>query len=76
MNPMFPISVIASTAVVVPVWGAAVAPGVGDATAAALSLVGTLLGLAILEHWFLVLPLPSESLWSWGLRSRNAHKTT
>ena len=26
--------------------------------------------LAVLEHWFLVLPLPSEALWSWGLRSR------
>jgi hypothetical protein len=38
--------------------------------AVGLTFIGTLLTLAILEHWFLVLPLPSEVLWSWGLRSR------
>jgi hypothetical protein len=27
------------------------------------------MGLAILEHWFLVLPLPSEKLWKWGFKS-------
>ena len=37
---------------------------------AAGTFVGTLLTLAILEHWFLVLPLPADALWSWGLRSR------
>ena len=26
--------------------------------------------LAILEHWFLVLPMPAGKLWSWGLASR------
>jgi len=24
----------------------------------------------LIEHWFLVVPLPSASLWSWGLWSR------
>ena len=33
-------------------------------------MTGTLLTLAILEHWFMVLPLPSDALWKWGLRSR------
>jgi putative photosynthetic complex assembly protein 2 len=33
-----------------------------------LSLVGSLLALAVLEHWFLVLPLPSENLWKWAVR--------
>jgi len=28
--------------------------------------------LAILEHLFLVLPVPLEGLWRWGLRSRSA----
>jgi hypothetical protein len=28
--------------------------------------------LAIAEHWFLMLPLPVEGLWSWSLRSRGA----
>jgi hypothetical protein len=27
------------------------------------------MALAVLEHWFMVLPLPSEALWRWwGLR--------
>ena len=39
---------------------------------AAGTFAGTLLALAILEHWFMVLPLPANALWSWGLRSRDA----
>ena len=35
-----------------------------------LTFAGTLLSLAILEHWFLILPLPSERLWQWGMHSR------
>ena len=27
--------------------------------------------LAILEHWFLVLPLPAAALWRWSLRLRD-----
>ncbi len=33
------------------------------------TLLSVLMGLAILEHWFLVLPLPSEKLWKWGFKS-------
>jgi hypothetical protein len=28
------------------------------------------MALAVVEHWFMVLPLPVELLWSWGMRSR------
>ena len=35
-------------------------------------LVVALLALAILEHWFLVVPLPSLVLFRWGLASRAA----
>ena len=28
------------------------------------------MALAILEQWMLILPLPAESLWKWGMRSR------
>lgn len=34
----------------------------------ALTLVVTLLGLAIVEHWFLVLPIPDAALWRWALK--------
>lgn len=34
----------------------------------AMTLVATMLGLAIVEHWFLVLPLPDAALWRWALK--------
>ncbi len=44
-----------------------------DATAAqtvGLILVGSMLAMAILEHFLLVLPLPSTALWRWAMRNR------
>jgi putative photosynthetic complex assembly protein 2 len=72
MNALFPISVVASSWLAVLVWQAAAAQGVSDFEATALTFSGTLLSLAILEHWFMVLPLPTQALWNWGLRSRTA----
>lgn len=69
-NALFPVSVLASTALAVPLALAAGAPGASAAEAAGLSLVCALLGLAILEHWLLMLPLPSENLWRWATGSR------
>jgi putative photosynthetic complex assembly protein 2 len=70
MNALFPVSVLASSWLAVLVWQAAGAQGVGAFEATMLTFSGALLSLAILEHWFMVLPLPSQALWSWGLRSR------
>jgi putative photosynthetic complex assembly protein 2 len=72
MNWLFPVSVAVATMVVIPVWRAAFAPAASAFEVASFALIGSLLGLAILEHWFLVLPLPSEALWKWGLRSRDS----
>jgi putative photosynthetic complex assembly protein 2 len=72
MNLLFPFSVVAGTAVAWLIWEAAVASGVTRYEATSLTFVATLLSLALLEHWLLVLPLPSQALWNWGLRSRNA----
>jgi G3E family GTPase len=33
-----------------------------------------MMALAILEHWFLVIPLPAGKLWQWGLASRKPSK--
>ena len=30
----------------------------------------TLLTLAVIEHWFLVLPVPAEAMWNWALGGR------
>ncbi|MBC7781544.1 MAG: DUF3623 domain-containing protein [Proteobacteria bacterium] len=70
INLLFPVVVTASTALVSILWWQAVLPGAGAFDVAALSLVAALLSLAILEHWFMVLPLPSSALWRWAMRDR------
>jgi len=72
MNLLFPVSVTVSTVVCVYLVDAAVAPGASTFEAAGNSFLATLMALAILEHWFLMLPLPAQKLWSWGLKSRPA----
>ena len=54
---------------------AAAAPAAGAFEAAGFTFVAALLALAILEHWFLVLPLPDAALWRWALRSPRAGTT-
>lgn len=70
MNLLFPVSILASSVLAVLIWRGAFSGYVQAFEATGLTFVGTLLTLAILEHWFMVLPLPSEALWNWGLRSR------
>jgi putative photosynthetic complex assembly protein 2 len=70
MNALFPVSIALSSWLAVLLWQSAAAQGIRDFEATALTFSGTLLSLAILEHWFMVLPLPSQLLWRWGLRSR------
>jgi putative photosynthetic complex assembly protein 2 len=67
MNFLFPISISAATALTVLL--ASKYRAASDAfTATADALLLTLLALAILEHWFMVLPLPSDRLWRWAMR--------
>jgi putative photosynthetic complex assembly protein 2 len=70
MNLLFPISVSVSTIVTTLLIGAVLMsePNTGPTTG--LVLLSTLMALAVLEHWFLVIPLPFGDLWSWGLSSR------
>lgn len=70
MNWLFPVVVALSTWLAVRLWQAALSPGIDAFTATALTFAASLLSLAILEHWFLVLPLPTTAIWNWGLRSR------
>ncbi|MCX7891302.1 MAG: putative photosynthetic complex assembly protein PuhE [Burkholderiales bacterium] len=70
MNLLFPVSVTAATWVLALMAERALAPSATPFEVAGLALCGALLGLAILEHWFLVLPLPVAALWQWGLKSR------
>jgi putative photosynthetic complex assembly protein 2 len=71
MNFLFPLSVSGSTIVLVLL--AQRYRAAGDAfLGTGYALVISLLALALLEHWFMVLPLPSEKLWKWALRSGRA----
>lgn len=36
-----------------------------------IALVAAFLALAIVEHWFFVLPIPDAALWRWALRARD-----
>jgi len=71
ISPFFPFAVTGATAVATLLVAQAFA---GDASAffrTGTMLLASLLALGVLEHWFMVLPLPIAALWSWGLRSRD-----
>ncbi|RAI57681.1 putative photosynthetic complex assembly protein PuhE [Roseicella frigidaeris] len=70
MNLLFPVSVTLGTLACAALLHDFLAPATGPERAAGAGLVATLLALGVLEHWFLVLPIPVEALWRWGLRSR------
>lgn len=72
MNPLFPVSIGVSTVTAVLLLQQALAGGGDRFDATGLILLTTLLVLAILEHLFLVLPLPIDMLWRWGFRSRTS----
>jgi putative photosynthetic complex assembly protein 2 len=71
MNLLFPFSVTLSTVALVMMVQKAITPGLDHGISAGIVFVATMMGLAIIEHWVLVLPLPFDALWSWSLESRN-----
>ena len=68
MNMLFPVSITASTIVAFLLIQQAATPGAASADVAGYTLLASLMVLAIIEHWFLVLPLDVSRIWSWGLR--------
>jgi putative photosynthetic complex assembly protein 2 len=68
MNPLMPVSITVGTALVAWLIGRAAAPGISAFRATGLTFVIAMLALAVIEHWFLVLPLPFARLWHWALR--------
>jgi putative photosynthetic complex assembly protein 2 len=67
MNVLFPFSILISTTVTVILARRYMASE--DAFhATAYGLLTSLLALGVLEHWFMVMPLPSEKLWNWARR--------
>ena len=71
MNYLFPVAVSAATILAFVLVQAALARDVTAFDAAGRLLLASLLALAVLEHWFMVLPLPVAALWS-RFRARQA----
>jgi putative photosynthetic complex assembly protein 2 len=67
----FSLTVTAATAVTTLLVAQALAAGTNAFQSTGYMLLASLLALGVLEHWFMVLPLPIAALWSWGMRSRN-----
>ena len=60
-----PLSVTGSTIACALLFGETSAAGADAFRAVGFTLLGTLMALAVLEHWFMLLPLPFEAPW-WG----------
>jgi putative photosynthetic complex assembly protein 2 len=67
LNLLFPVSVSVSTIIATDLFLRALAAEAFLRTG--YLLVATLLALAILEHWFLVLPIRDSALWNWALKA-------
>ena len=72
MNLLFPFSVTISTVITVIVAQKAFTADASAFEQAGYSFLTAMMALAILEHWMLVLPMPTATLWSPGLKSRGA----
>ncbi len=70
MNWLFPISVIAGAAACVLLSMQAAAPAATPHEVAGFSLLASLVALGLLEHFFMVMPVPADALWRWGMASR------
>jgi putative photosynthetic complex assembly protein 2 len=70
LNFLFPLVIAISAIVTVAIFERALDPSASPAAAVGLTLVATMMVLAIAEHLFMVLPLPVDLLWRWGMLSR------
>jgi putative photosynthetic complex assembly protein 2 len=69
VGAFFPISVTMATAVLVILIQRIVEVAATPFDVVGLTLVSTLFALGVVEHWFMLLPLPAITLWGWGMRS-------
>lgn len=65
MNWFFPVSVIAATVAAGWLAHPAFRPDASPFEVTAAALMSTLIALGMIEHWFMVLPVPDAALWRW-----------
>ena len=75
MNALFPLSVTIGTIGIACLYGRVMA-ATSDAETAGYVMLLTMLTLAVIEHWVLILPIPFARLWSWALTLRPARSRT
>jgi putative photosynthetic complex assembly protein 2 len=78
MNALFPISVTIGTLTFLWLLRRGLAFEASGFEAAACLMLAAMLALAVLEHWFLVLPVPDAALWRWAMPAarEERHETT
>ena len=76
MNLLFPFSITLGTILSGWLFHKAFAAGADAHQTTGFMLVAILASLAVIEHWFLMLPLPLEALWGWGLRDQETPAQT
>jgi putative photosynthetic complex assembly protein 2 len=69
VGAFFPISVTLAIAILVILIQRIVEVAATPFDVVGLTLVSTLFALGVVEHWFMLLPLPAITLWGWGMRS-------
>lgn len=69
MNLLFPVSITAATIVTVMLVMNGHTDGTTDFQSLSSTLLATIAALGLLEHWFLVLPIPVARAWEWGMAS-------
>jgi putative photosynthetic complex assembly protein 2 len=67
MSFFFPVSVTIATAATGYFLSRAYAAPSGGFEASAAAILTALSALGVIEHWFLVLPIPAQALWGWSL---------
>jgi len=72
MNLLFPFSITAATLLSAWLFHKGLSAMADAYTATAYTLVAMLAALAVIEHWFFMLPLRIEALWDWGRRQPSA----
>lgn len=71
MNLLFPFSVTAGTILTVVLIQQAGSADGDPFSKVGYVLLASLVALAVIEHWFMILPIPAEELWRWSLKPKS-----
>ena len=69
MNLLFPFSVTGGTIITLLLVQQTLQADPGSATAVGFVLLASLMALAVIEHWFMILPIQADALWRWSLKA-------